>query len=454
MARNRKVFVCRECGAQFPTWTGRCQSCGSWASVSEVAEVVKPTVAPLPDSATARPLADIDPDTAMPFPVGFDEVDRVLGGGLTPGSATLLAGEPGIGKSTLTMQLATSVARTGANVVVITGEEAPAQVAARAARVGVVPPTLFVVDDVSTDVVAAAMEQYQPQLVVIDSIQTLRLGSVESAPGSVNQVKASAAHLIVAAKTNQVSLLMIGHVTKEGSVAGPRVLEHMVDTVLTFDGDRHSDLRFLRAVKHRFGPTTEIGIFDMGPSGLEAVPDPSQRYLQDRQSAMPGSVVVPFLSGRRPLLAEVQALVLPVSGRAGQQSVQSFDGRRLAMVAAILATHGGYRLTSCDLFVSVAGGAKVAEPAGDLGLALALASAADGAPVPSDVVACGELGLGGELRSVPLLGSRLQEAYRLGFRTAIVPQSAPDGPTGLRLLRAGSIADALALVPPQVRSAG
>ena len=458
MVKNRKVYVCRACGAQFPSWTGRCGACREWASIGEVAVTERSagrgTAVVGERAVSTRALASLDPDLALPFPVGFDEVDRVLGGGLTPGSATLLAGEPGIGKSTLTMQIAMSVASTGASVVLVTGEEAPAQVAARAARLGSIPPTLLVVDDTATDAVTAVMGESEPQLVVVDSVQTMRAESVDSAPGSVNQVKASAAALIDAAKATAVSLVMIGHVTKEGSVAGPRVLEHMVDTVLTFDGDRHSDLRFLRATKHRFGPTSELGIFDMTATGLEAVPDPSSRYLADRRAEMPGSVVVPFVAGRRPLLAEVQTLVQPVQGRPGHNSVQGVDSRRLAMVAAVMATHAGYRLSSADIFASVVGGAKLAEPAGDLGLAVALASTVDGRPVPADVVVCGELGLGGEVRSVPLLADRLHESYRLGFRTALVPRSAPDGPTGLRLLRAGSVAEALNLVPPQLRSTG
>ncbi len=458
MAKNRKVYVCRACGAQFPSWTGRCGACQEWASIGEVAVDERP-VSPRAAGGdghpvSVRPLAAIDPDLALPFPVGFDEVDRVLGGGLTPGSATLLAGEPGIGKSTLTMQVALSVAASGASVLLVTGEEAPAQVGARAARLGTIPPSLLVVDDTAVDTVIAVMAESEPQLLVVDSIQTMRAETVDSAPGSVNQVKASAAGLIDGAKRHGVSLLMIGHVTKEGSVAGPRVLEHMVDTVLTFDGDRQSELRFLRATKHRFGPTSELGIFDMTAGGLTAVPDPSRRYLADRRASMPGSVVVPFLAGRRPLLAELQTLVQPVQGRAGHASVQGFDGKRQAMVAAVMATHAGYRLSSADVFVSVVGGAKVDEPAGDLGLAVALASAADGAPVPADVVVCGEVGLGGEVRSVPLLAERLQESYRLGFRRAIVPRSAPDGPTGLTLLRADSLVEALSLIPPQLRSTG
>ncbi len=454
MAKNRKVYVCRACGAQFPSWTGRCGTCREWATIGEAAVAEVRAVSATTGGDTATPLAAIDPDMALPFPVGFDEVDRVLGGGLTPGSATLLAGEPGIGKSTLTMQLALSVAGAGASVILVTGEEAPTQVAARAARLGAVPASLLVVDDTATEVIVAAMAQAEPQLIIVDSIQTLRADGVDSAPGSVTQVKASASHLIDAAKRHGVSLLMIGHVTKEGSVAGPRVLEHMVDTVLTFDGDRHSELRFLRVTKHRFGPTSELGIFDMTAEGLAAVPDPSLRYLADRRSSMPGSVVVPFLVGRRPLLAELQTLVQPIQGRAGHSSVQGFDGKRQAMVAAVMATHAGYRLSSADVFVSVVGGAKIDEPAGDLGLAVALASAVDATPVPADVVVCGEVGLGGEVRSVPLIAERLHESYRLGFRTAIVPRSAPDGPTGLRLLRAESLAEALNLVPPQLRSTG
>jgi len=454
MAKSRQVFVCRACGAEFPSWTGRCQSCREWATVSEVAETVRAVPARAEAISAAQPLASVDPDLAMPTPVGIDEVDRVLGGGLTPGSSTLLAGEPGIGKSTLTLQMASSMASAGATVVVVTGEEAPAQVAARAARLGVVPPTLFVIDDVSTEAVAAAVTELRPQLLVVDSIQTMRLTTVDSPPGSVNQVKASAAYLVAAAKAASASLLLVGHVTKEGSVAGPRLLEHMVDTVLAFDRGDPSELRFLRAVKHRYGPTSELGIFDMTADGLMAVADPSQRCLEDRRPAMPGSVVIPFLAGRRPLLAELQTLVQPVHGRAGVASVQGFDRSRVFMVAAVMATHCGYGFSSADLYVSVAGGARVTEPAGDLGLAVALASAADRLAVPADLVVCGEVGLGGELRSVPLLADRFQEAFRLGFRRALVPQSAPSGPTGLRLLKAGSLAEALSLIPPHLRATG
>ncbi len=456
MAKTRRVYVCRECEAESPSWTGRCLSCRAWASVSEVAQpsatrsTVRSGSGPGGGSSRAESLASVDRDMALPFPVGVDEVDRVLGGGLTPGSVTLLAGEPGVGKSTLTLQLAAAVASAGAGVLLVAGEEAPSQIAARAARLGTVPSSLLVIDDVCAEAVVAEAEAHRPQLLVIDSVQTLRDPAVESHPGSVSQVKAVTGRMVEASKRLGISTLLVGHVTKDGAIAGPRVLEHLVDTVLQFDGEPHGELRFLRSLKHRFGPTNEVGIFDMTGDGLAAVPDPSDRYLRDRRSGLAGSVVVPTLSGRRPVLIEMQALAVDTSGRPGHTTVQGIDGRRAAMVSAVLASRAGYRTQGCDLFVSAAGGAEVTEPAGDAAIAVAIASAIDGQPVAPDVVAVGEIGLGGELRSVTQLEHRLQEAFRMGFRTAVVPASAPDGPTGLRLLRAATIGEALAAVPQEV----
>lgn len=456
MAKPRRVHVCRECGAEHPTWTGRCPACGEWATVSEVAQASsagrgRRGVGSV-GTAGARPLAAVATDPALPFPVGVDEVDRVLGGGLTPGSVTLLAGEPGIGKSTLTLQVGRSVAAAGGTVVLVAGEEAPSQVAARAARLGSVPPSLLVIDDCSVEAVAGIMEAERPQLVIVDSIQTLHDPELDGAQGSVGQVKAVAARLVTEAKRTGVSVLLIGHVTKEGAIAGPRVLEHVVDTVLSFDGERHGELRFLRSVKHRFGPTDEVGIFDMTATGLRAVPDPSTRYLQDRRPGLAGSVVVPVLSGRRPVLVEVQALAVDAGPRPGQLTTQGVDGRRAALLAAVLSSRAGYWVGGYDVFLSAAGGATVDEPAADLGLALAMASAIDGQPVAPDVVLCGEVGLGGEIRSVPLLEQRMQESYRMGFRTALAPGSTPEGPTGLRILRHEDIAAALGAVPQHVGS--
>ncbi len=466
MVKRHRVHVCRACGAEHPTWTGRCPACQEWATVSEVAQLESAPVAPVGPAAgpiddVVRPLASVPVDAALPFPLGVDEVDRVLGGGLTPGSVTLLAGEPGIGKSTLSLQVACAVARSGATVVIVAGEEAPSQVAARAARLGPVPSSLLVVDHCSVEVIAQVMANERPQLVVVDSVQTVSASEAAQPnraappqPGSVAQVKAVASRLVAEAKQSLVSVVMVGHVTKEGSIAGPRVLEHVVDTVLSFDGDRQSDLRFLRAVKHRFGPTDEVGIFEMSSSGLHAVPDPSHRYLADRRPGLAGSVVVPGLAGRRPVLVEIQALAVEVGGRPGQLVTKGVDGRRAALLAAVLASRAGYRCQSFDLFLSTAGGASVEEPAADLGLALAIASAIDGQPVAPDVVLCGEVGLGGELRSVPALEHRLQESYRMGFRTAVVPPSAPDGPTGLRVLAHSDLVGALGAVPQTVGPRG
>ncbi|MGI9597255.1 MAG: DNA repair protein RadA [Acidimicrobiales bacterium] len=448
MAKPRRVYVCRECGAEYPSWTGRCQGCQAWASVGEMAQAPSAHGGPrVGRGADLRPLASVEMDMAMPFPVGVDEIDRVLGGGLTPGSVTLLAGEPGVGKSTLTLQIAMSIAAAGSSVMLVAGEEAPTQVAARASRLGPIPAPLTVIDELSTDAVVAAMGNEAPQLVIVDSVQTLFDPDVDSAPGSVTQVKAVAGRLVAEAKKSGVSVLLVGHVTKEGSIAGPRVLEHMVDTVLSFDGERHSELRFLRTIKHRFGSTNEVGIFDMTAEGLFPVPDPSTRYLQDRQPSLAGSVVVPILSGRRPVLVEIQALAVDAGGRPGHVTVQGVDGRRAALVSAVLASRAGYRVQGFDLFLSAAGGASVDEPAADLGLALAIASAIDRQPVSPDVVICGEIGLGGELRSIPLLEQRLQESYRMGFRTAVAPTSAPEGPTGLRIMREPTVGGALAAVP-------
>ncbi len=449
MARKGRSFVCRECGAETPAWAGRCSRCSSWGTIEEVdpashdpARRPRPPVAP-----SIEALAAFDGASAVPTPTGLDEVDRVLGGGLTAGSVTLLGGEPGIGKSTLTLQLAVAVAGTGATAMVVAGEEAPSQIAARAHRLGEVPPTLSVLAEASVESVVAAMESARPLVVVIDSIQTLRVADIDGSPGTITHLRAATERLVEAAKLTGVSVVMIGHVTKDGALAGPRVIEHLVDTVLAFGGDRAGELRFLRAAKHRFGPTSEVGLFEMTATGLATVADPSGRFLTDRPVGLPGSVVVPTLEGRRPVLAEIQALTVDVSPDSGHVAIQGIDRRRLALVSAVLIRRVGFPLASTDVFVSAAGGAEVVEPGADLALAVALTSSIQDLAVPPELVACGEVGLGGELRSVPLIELRLQEAYRLGFRSALVPASAPDGPTGMTLIRAPTLADALASLP-------
>lgn len=442
MAKSRKVFVCRACGAEFPSWTGQCHSCQEWASVGEAAVSAS---APLVSSTSARPLGEVGREFSLPFPVGVSEVDRVLGGGITPGSCSLLAGEPGIGKSTLTLQIGLSVAEAGATVVIVAGEEAPSQVAARAARLGSIPDSLLIVEDTDLGAIRSVIENEKPQLVIVDSIQMVRDQQLDSEPGSVRQVKSAVRQLLDYAKPLGVSLLLVGHVTKDGAIAGPRVLEHLVDTVLSFDGERHGGLRSLRALKHRFGPTDEVGVFDMTTEGLVAVPDPSDRYLQDRQAGLAGSVVLPSLNGRRPVLVEVQGLVGPPSGPAGQLSVQGLNHKRASLVSAVLASRAGRTLNRNDVFCSAAGGALIDEPAADLAIALALVSAFEDRPLRPDVVVCGELGLGGEVRSVPQLEHRLQESYRMGFRTAIVPASASSGPTGLTVVAVSDLTEAISL---------
>lgn len=407
--------------------------------------------APVPDVARAvrsgvevHALAEVDCGAVVPSPTGLDEVDRVLGGGLTAGSVTLLGGEPGIGKSTLSLQLAMAVAAGGAGAIVVAGEEAPPQIAARAQRLAEIPPSLSVLDDTSVDAVVAAVVAERPLVVVVDSIQTLHVDTVDSSPGSVAQLRAVTDRLVAAAKSTGVSVVLIGHVTKDGALAGPRVIEHLVDSVLSFGGDRAGELRYLRAVKHRYGPTSEVGLFEMTAVGLSTVSDPSGRFLTDRPAGLPGSVVVPTLEGRRPVLVELQALTVDVSPNGGQVSVQGIDRRRLSLVSAVLARRAGMPLTRSDVFVSATGGASVSEPGADLAIAVALVSSMRDLPVGPELVACAEIGLGGELRSVPQLELRLQEAYRLGFRSALVPASAPDGPTGMALIRASTLVDALA----------
>ena len=377
----------------------------------------------------------------------------MLGGGLTPGSVTLLGGEPGVGKSTLTLQAGLAASAGGASVLLVAGEEAPSQIAARAGRVGEVPPALSVIDDTSVDAIIGAMEQTRPFLVVVDSIQTVRVDDVDGSPGSVGQLRVATDRLVAAAKRLQSSVIMVGHVTKDGALAGPRVIEHLVDTVLSFAGDRAGELRYLRAVKHRFGPTSEVGLFAMTATGLGSVGDPSGRFLTDRQPGVPGSVVVPTLEGRRPVLVELQALTVDVAPEGGRVTVQGVDGRRLALVSAVLTRRAGWSLARNDVFVSATGGAVVTEPGADLGLAVALASSLTDVPTPPELVACGEIGLGGEVRSVPRLELRLQEAYRLGFRSAIVPASAPEGPAGMTLFRAETVADALSSLGRRPRAA-
>jgi DNA repair protein RadA/Sms len=440
MTKDRTVHRCSECGATSAKWTGRCGDCGAWGSL------VEERGAPVhPPGEEIRPLAlaDVDIATSDALPTGVDEVDRVLGGGLVPGSVTLLGGEPGVGKSTLLLQVLLAIAGRGYRTLLISVEESAAQVRVRAGRLAEVPPDLLVLPDGSLPVAIEALRRERPLVTVVDSIQMMTDPEIGSSPGSVAQVRGCAVALTAAAKELGVAVILVGHVTKDGSLAGPRVLEHVVDTVLTFEGDRHHDLRLLRAVKHRFGPTGELGLFAMADSGMCGVDDPSALFLGDRRPGACGSAVVTAVEGRRPLLIEVQALVGTHESQVPFRSAQGIEGGRLPQLLAVL-QQAGAGVGTREVFVSAVGGVRVGEPAVDLGVALAIVSAFRGWPVPADVVAIGEIGLGREVRQVPHLVARLVEAQRLGFTRALVPRSTPPGPDGLELIRVDTVDAAIA----------
>lgn len=481
-AKMRTVHRCSSCGASQARWSGRCGACGEWCSLREevlstahwLALSSPPALGQLaatgPPTAEGPlipvPLADVDLEARKPMPTGIGELDRVLAGGLLPGSATLLGGEPGTGKSTLLLQMLASMAGAGRRCLLVGAEEAAHQVRRRAARLGADVPGVYVIEATTLGAVEAAIATLQPDVVVVDSVQAVGDPQLASAPGSLAQVRAAAQRLVSVAKQAGVAIVLVGHVTKEGCLAGPRTLEHLVDTVLSFEGDRYLALRALRAVKHRFGPTGETGLFEMGEHGLSGVADPSSLFLGDRLPGSAGSAVTVPLEGYRPLLVEVQALV----GRSSQvprRSVTGLDPGRVGFLVAVLERRAGVALGDRDIYVSVAGGARACEPAADLAVCLALASSLSNKPLPSDLVAIGEVGLGGEVRRVSAMAKRLAEAKRLGFAMGVVPaagelqeraanrapasrpavlsQSGRSGCAGLAELHAATLSQALAL---------
>jgi DNA repair protein RadA/Sms len=377
-------------------------------------------------------------------PTGLPELDRVLGGGLVPGSVTLVGGEPGIGKSTLLLQALARLAAGGERCLLVSAEESAQQVALRAERLEAVAADLWLVAETELDAVLAHVDEVAPAVLVVDSIQAVHDPELASAPGSVAQVRECAHRLVRLAKERGVTTVLVGHVTKDGSLAGPRVLEHVVDTVLSFTGDRHHALRLLRATKHRFGPTGDLGLFEMGEGGLVTVDDPARLFLSDRRQEVPGSAVFPALEGQRPLLVELQALVAPApDGCPPRRSAQGVDGGRLNLLLAVLQRRLRVPLAASDVFALAVGGVRVADPGADVALALAVCSSRVGVALPADLVACGEVGLGGELRQVAHTGRRLAEASRLGFRRALVPASAPDPPGGLASVRVPTLREAV-----------
>jgi DNA repair protein RadA/Sms len=384
----------------------------------------------------------VQPAAAHRRSVGVSEVDRVLGGGLVPGSVTLLGGEPGVGKSTLLLQVVAAMTSAGATALYVAAEESPEQVRMRADRLGPIDARLLVVAETSVPYLLAHAAAIEPDVIVVDSIQTVHDPDAAGVPGSVSQVRDSAQALTRFAKEHGTAVVLVGHVTKDGSLAGPRVLEHLVDTVLQFEGDRHHSLRLLRSLKHRFGRTDELGLFEMTGEGLAEVTDASAMFLTDRQAGASGSVVVPLMEGSRPILAEVQALVAGSPAPNPRRSAQAFDSGRLAMLTAVLQRRCGLDLLHDDVYVSVVGGVRVAETGADLAAALAVASSRLDVAVPSRAVVLGEVGLGGEIRSVPHVARRLAEAARIGFTHAVVPESTPDVP-GIRLLRVRDLREAI-----------
>jgi DNA repair protein RadA/Sms len=398
----------------------------------------------LPRSATMA-LSDVDPREAEPRTTGLPELDRVLGGGLVPGSVTLLAGEPGVGKSTLLLQALRSRAAMGAPVLLVAAEESAQQVRLRAERLGPLPDGLLVLSGTDVTAVVDAVSSTGADLVVVDSIQAVSLHDVAGPPGSLAQVRACSEVLVGLAKAHRAAVVLVGHVTKQGTLAGPRSLEHLVDTVLTVDGDRHHALRMVRAVKHRFGPTGELGLFEMGEGGLAEVSDPYRMLLGDRRSGATGSAVLPTVEGERAIVVELQALVSRSSVGAPRRTVRGLESGRIGLLLAVLEERCSVRLARFDVYCSVAGGMRVSEPAADLPMAMALVSAASGIPVPSDLFAFGEVGLAGEVRQVPHALRRLTEAHRLGFRHAVVPASTPDCTPGLELIKVEDVAAAVNL---------
>jgi len=426
---TRTVFACQECGNQSTKWLGRCPECGNWntyveeqirAEASKSASLRRVSVS----AAQPVPLTEVRFAQANRLKLAMRELNQVLGGGIVPGSLVLVGGDPGIGKSTLLLQLASEVASTYGSVLYVSGEESVQQLKLRAERLGIQGERLLALAENDLDRIADLLEANRPMMAVIDSIQTVFMGGVTSAPGSVSQVRECAGHLMLLAKSSHVPIFLVGHVNKEGAIAGPRVLEHIVDTVLYLEGERHHSFRILRSQKNRFGSTDEIGVFEMRDSGMHEVSDPSRAFLQDRSLSEVGNVVHVAPEGTRPLLVELQTLVADSVFGMPRRSVNGIDLNRLHMLVAVLERRAGISLGHDDVFVNAAGGVHLGEPAADLAVALAIASNKRSRPVGADLVAIGELGLSGEVRRVAQLERRLLEAQRLGFRRAVIPASA------------------------------
>ena len=451
MAKAKSSYVCQNCGAVTPRWAGRCDACGQWNTIVEESPEQPLSVAGgvrLPKGRGRKLVPLAGKSTPPPRIVtGVKELDRVTGGGLVPGSALLVGGDPGIGKSTLMLQVLAALARAGHGAVYVSGEEGADQIRLRAQRLGVLDAPVLLASDTNVADIVATLEKHRPEVVVIDSLQTLWTPVVESAPGTVSQLRAGAEALVRFAKKTGAVVMLIGHVTKEGQIAGPKVVEHMVDAVLYFEGDRGHQYRILRAVKNRFGATDEIGVFEMRGRGLVEVANPSLLFMGDAGHAVAGAAIFAGIEGRRPLLVELQALAVPTTFATPRRAVVGWDSGRLAMILAVLEARAGVRLGQHDVYLNVAGGMRVREPAADLAAAAALISSLSGKPLPEGTVVFGEVALSGRVRAAPQTEQRLHEAARLGMKTALVAEDAvaPDI-AGLRVRRVADVAALAALL--------
>ncbi len=451
MAKQRSVFYCTECGNETPKWVGKCPACGAWNTVVEQEAAPKtrggraaPPKSPF-QTVKAISLTEVDTTEEIRFSTGMGELNRVLGGGAVKGSLVLVGGAPGVGKSTLMLQICGSLCREN-RVLYVSGEESVRQLKLRSQRLGVASENLLVLSETALEDMLQSVSDEEPDILIVDSIQTMYNGALESPPGSIGQVKDCTMALMQLAKGRDITVFVIGHVNKEGSIAGPKVLEHMVDCVLYFEGEQHSTCRILRAAKNRFGATNEIGVFEMLDNGLAEVENPSQMLLSGRPDGAPGTCVTCVMEGVRPVLAEIQALLAPTAYGNARRSSNGFDFGRAAMLLAVLEKRGGLKVSACDAYMNIIGGLSLDEPAADLAAILALASSYLDRPIAADLAAIGEVGLTGELRAVNNLDQRLSEVRRLGFKTCVVPHRRGKSPApleGLRVVEAANIVEAI-----------
>lgn len=449
MAKTKTVFYCTSCGGETPKWQGRCPACGAWNTMQEHIEkpvaAGKPRSAPVGISRKAQRLSQVDTEGELRFSTGMGELDRVLGGGAVAGSLVLVGGAPGIGKSTLLLQICNSLC-TGRKVLYVSGEESERQLKLRAIRLGVSPEELYILSETRLSDIMSSVEEILPDILIIDSIQTLYNEENESSPGSVSQVKDCTMSLMQLSKSQGITVFVVGHINKDGAIAGPKVLEHMVDCVLYFEGDPNTSYRLLRAAKNRFGSTNEIGVFEMMDTGLAEVPNPSQMLLAGRPEGSPGTCVACVMEGTRPILAEVQALVTKTTFNVPRRTADGFDFNRAVLLMAVAEKRGGMKLNVFDAYINVIGGLRLDEPGADLPVILAVASSYRDQIIADDLAAIGEVGLTGEIRSVSHMNQRLQEVARLGFKRCIIPKGGAeklDIPQGLTVYRVRNIREAI-----------